>query len=47
MEINPNTAAGTSQYNGQTYYFCSQSCKKDFDKEPEKYLAKQPQQHQH
>jgi Cu+-exporting ATPase len=41
MEIDPKTAAGRSEYKGQTYYFCSTGCKKDFDKEPEKYLDKQ------
>lgn len=40
MDIDPATAAGTSEYNGQTYYFCSLGCKKAFDKEPEKYLSK-------
>lgn len=44
MDIDPATAAGTSEYNGQTYYFCSLGCKKAFDKEPEKYLG---QQHEH
>ena len=38
MEIDPNTAAGKSEYQGQTYYFCSPGCKKSFDKEPEKYV---------
>ncbi len=40
MDIDPATAAGTSEYKGQTYYFCSLGCKKAFDKEPEKYLVK-------
>ena len=39
MDINPATAAGKSEYNGQTYYFCSLGCKKAFDEEPEKYLG--------
>ena len=39
MDIDPASAAGTSEYKGQTYYFCSLGCKKAFDKEPEKYLA--------
>ncbi|HSP54870.1 MAG TPA: YHS domain-containing protein, partial [Dehalococcoidia bacterium] len=29
----------TSEYKGQTYYFCALSCKKSFDEDPEKYLA--------
>jgi Cu+-exporting ATPase len=44
MDVNPTTAAGKSEYNGQTYYFCSGGCKKAFDKEPEKYIG-QTQQH--
>ena len=48
MDIDPATAAGTSEYNGQTYYFCSPGCKKSFDKEPEKYLSKADEnQHHH
>lgn len=39
MDIDPATAAGTSEYKGQTYYFCSPGCKKSFDKDPEKYLS--------
>ena len=38
MEINPAEAAGKSEYQGQTYYFCSPGCKKAFDKEPQKYV---------
>ena len=37
MDIDPATAAGTSEYKGQTYYFCSPGCKKAFDKDPHKY----------
>jgi YHS domain-containing protein len=41
MDVDPKTAAGKSEYSGQTYYFCSNGCKKAFDKEPEKYLKAQ------
>ena len=37
MLIDPATAAGTSQYNGKTYYFCSASCKAKFDANPKQY----------
>ncbi|HLA09782.1 MAG TPA: YHS domain-containing protein [Pyrinomonadaceae bacterium] len=43
MEIDEQTAAGRSQYDGQTYYFCSQSCKSEFDQNPQQY-AKQREQ---
>jgi YHS domain-containing protein len=39
MDINPATAAGTSTYEGTTYYFCSRGCKVDFDEEPAGTLA--------
>ncbi|GAB4559718.1 MAG: YHS domain-containing protein [Anaerolineae bacterium] len=41
MEVDPKTAAGKSEYQGQTYYFCSPGCKAAFDKDPSKYLSKQ------
>ena len=40
MDIDPKTAAGKSDYQSKTYYFCSQGCKKAFEKEPEKYVGK-------
>lgn len=39
MEVDPATAAGSSEYEGATYYFCSEGCKKDFDAEPSKYVG--------
>ena len=39
MDVTPETAAGTSEYNGTTYYFCSHGCKRSFDKDPEKYVS--------
>ncbi len=45
MEVDPKTAAGKSDYKGQAYYFCSNGCKKAFDKEPEKYVGSQSTAH--
>ncbi len=39
MDVDPKQAAGKSEYQGQTYYFCSAGCKKAFDKEPAKYVT--------
>lgn len=39
MQIDPDKAAGKSEYRGQTYRFCSESCKKAFDVEPEKHAG--------
>ena len=47
MDIDPATAAGTSEYNGQTYYFCSLGCKKSFDANPEKYLGQTHEDQHH
>ena len=38
MDVTPETAAGTSEYKGKTYYFCAPGCKRSFDKDPEKYV---------
>ena len=42
MDVVPATARGSSEYKGQTYYFCSQSCVQRFNIDPEKYLAPKP-----
>ncbi len=47
MEIDPKTAAGISAYQGKTYYFCSNGCKKAFDKEAHKYVKSQVTNPQH
>lgn len=39
MNVDPEKAAGKSEYKGQTYCFCCPGCKASFDKEPEKYLT--------
>ncbi len=40
MDVDPKSAAGKSEYQGKTYYFCSLGCKKEFDQSPEKFLKK-------
>jgi YHS domain-containing protein len=40
MEIDPKEAAGRSDYQGRTYYFCAASCKQQFDQNPERYVKK-------
>ena len=39
-EREANAAGLKSEYRGKTYYFCAAHCKQDFDKDPERYLAK-------
>jgi Cu+-exporting ATPase len=40
MTIDSEKAAATSEYKGQTIYFCAKGCKTVFDKDPEKYSGK-------
>jgi Cu+-exporting ATPase len=47
MEVDEKTAAGTSVYQGATYYFCSPGCKRAFDKEPEKYIGSEGSHAEH
>lgn len=37
MMVDPKHAAGSSVYQGKTYYFCNVGCKRTFDKNPAKY----------
>ncbi len=39
MDVDPDTAAGSSEHGGKTYYFCSLGCKKQFDDDPEKFVG--------
>jgi YHS domain-containing protein len=41
MEVDETKAAATSAYQGNTYYFCAQACKKAFEKAPDKYLEEE------
>ena len=38
MEVTPEDAAGSYQYHGQYYYFCAESCLKQFQASPEAFL---------
>src|SRR5262245_37654702 len=39
MTVNPDRAAGSVEYDGTTYYFCSKGCAARFQADPKKYLA--------
>ncbi len=45
MEVKPSEAAGTVEYNGETYYFCAPGCKKAFEKDPEQFLSSSDDSH--
>ena len=40
MTIDEKTAAGKSEYQGKTYYFCAPGCKKRFDQNPGSFVGK-------
>jgi len=37
MAVEEQTAEFKSEYGSQTYYFCSQKCKEQFELRPEQY----------
>ena len=38
MTVDPKSAAGKHEYDGQTYYFCSQHCLTQFKIDPERFV---------
>lgn len=44
MKISEDDAAGQSEFEGQTYYFCSTACKKQFDANPTRFINKSENQ---
>ena len=46
MKIKQGEAAATYEYEGKTYYFCMESHKDDFVKNPEQYVAAHHDEHQ-
>ncbi|MDH5506412.1 MAG: YHS domain-containing protein [Anaerolineae bacterium] len=47
MEVDTETAQWTSEYEGQTYYFCAPGCKASFDKDPAHFLSGDHAGHDH
>ena len=39
MVIDDKATVGSSEYQGQRYYFCSQDCKSEFDENPGEYAG--------
>jgi Cu+-exporting ATPase len=39
MQVSEEQAAGESEYQGETYYFCSPNCKQQFDQNPERFVG--------
>lgn len=38
MNVEEEDAAATSDFQGRTYYFCSSTCKQEFDEHPSSYV---------
>ncbi len=45
MEVTYENAQARSEYDGQTYYFCSLDCKEQFDRNPEQYVTHEHEAH--
>jgi len=43
MQVDENKAAGKSEFNGKTYYFCALVCKTKFDAAPQQYAKDRDQ----
>jgi Cu+-exporting ATPase len=40
MDVDERTAAATTEYAGDTYYFCSEECRAKFEADPERYVSR-------
>jgi Cu+-exporting ATPase len=40
MEVDERTAPAKYDYEGDTYYFCSERCKEKFAGDPESYVSR-------
>ena len=38
MQVDPEKAVETADFEGRTYFFCAESCRKEFEKQPQKFL---------
>ena len=41
MEVEPGAAAVTTEFGGKTYYFCSETCRRQFEESPSQYATKE------
>lgn len=40
MDVDEATAPAKSEYRGETFYFCSEDCKKRFEADQERYVSR-------
>ena len=39
MDIDPETATGQTDFEGRTFYFCSEDCREKFDTNPAQFAG--------
>lgn len=39
MQIKVEKAAATVEYQGKTYYFCTEACRRQFEQDPARYAS--------
>jgi len=39
MDVDEKKAVASLVYEGQTYYFCAEACRRAFERDPEKYTS--------
>ncbi len=39
MQVDEKDAAAKANYAGETFYFCSEDCKRKFEQDPQKYAG--------
>jgi YHS domain-containing protein len=39
MDVDPEGTSARSVYRGKAYYFCTQTCKTEFDLDPSRYVG--------
>jgi len=44
MDLDEKKVTQKTFYRGKTYYFCSATCKKEFDKDPSKFTKQEEKQ---
>jgi P-type Cu+ transporter len=42
MEVEEEDTVGFVEYAGQTYFFCSEECREEFEEAPEEYAGYEP-----
>ncbi len=45
MDVDPETAQWSSEYEGKMYHFCAPGCKQTFDQDPAKWAGKGADMH--